>query len=207
MDLMAGIVGLFISFGILSFMLLLCVAAYALTCIGLMRMFQKAGVEGYKAWIPFYRSYVLCKITMGAGWYFLFSYIPAISILMRAVYAYEVMLSYGESFLYGILYFFFPTIAQLVAGFGGARYLGSQDLAGQVKDMFGGRNDYRDTQNGSGYGDSYRASDSKKADVKDAGCSDYTMSDAEEAPHGGQTAQKEDKTDSSSDADTSGTGV
>ena len=36
------------------------------------------------------------------------------------------------------MYFCFPTVAELVAGFGGARYRGSQDLEKQVRDMLDG---------------------------------------------------------------------
>ena len=175
MDFIAGIIGLFISFTVFSFGLMLCLAAYALTSIGLMRMSQKAGVEGYKAWIPFYRDYLLCRISMGAGWYFILGYIPVVSVLMRAVYAYEVMLSYGESFLYGILYFFFPVIGQLVAGFGGARYQGSQDLAQQVRDMFGGSSGYHAPG-------SYGKDRDQSSDY-----TSYTMSDADDGKEAGGT--------------------
>ena len=88
-----------------------------------------------------YRDYVLCQITMGAGWYFIFGLIPGVSVLMQAVYAYEVMLSYGQSVLFGVLYFFLPVIAELICGFGGSVYCGSQDLDRQIRDMFRGPSD------------------------------------------------------------------
>ena len=138
MDIIGALVSLIVTFSLLGFVILIIVGIYALTCIGRMRMFQKAGENGWKAWVPFYRDYVLCRITMGAGWYFIFGWIPVLSFFMNAIYALEVTLSYGQSVLYGVLYFFLPTIAELVAGFGGAQYIGSQDLERQVRDMFSG---------------------------------------------------------------------
>lgn len=121
--------GIVFSFGILL---------YALACIGRMRMFQKAGVQGWKAWIPFYSDYVLCAITMGRGWYFVFGWIPLLAPIMRAVYAVEVSLSYRQGVLFGVLYFFLPTVAELVAGFGSAPYVGTQDLEAQIRNLFHG---------------------------------------------------------------------
>ncbi len=141
MDLLSGIVAISLSLMMMGIVVAILAGWYVFTCIGRMRMFQKAGVEGWKAWIPLYRDYVLCQITMGAGWYFIFGLIPGVSVLMQAVYAYEVMLSYGQSVLFGVLYFFLPVIAELICGFGGSVYCGSQDLDRQIRDMFRGPSD------------------------------------------------------------------
>lgn len=138
MEFFFDVIGFFLWLSMMGVILLLAVGYYALTCLGRMQLFKKAGVEGYKAWIPFYRDYELCRITMGRGWYFVFGLIPFISLLMRGVYALEVMLSYGQNLLFGVLYLFFPTVAELVAGFGGARYRGAQDLEKQIRDMLDG---------------------------------------------------------------------
>lgn len=138
MEFFFDVIGFFLWLSMMGVILLLAVGYYALTCLGRMQLFKKAGVEGYKAWIPFYRDYELCRITMGRGWYFIFGFIPVISFFMRGVYALEVMLSYGQNLLFGVLYFCFPTVAELVAGFGGARYRGSQDLEKQIRDMLDG---------------------------------------------------------------------
>lgn len=134
MDLFGMIAGLIWMGIVFSFAVLV----YALSCLGRMRMFQKAGVPGWKAWIPLYSDYVLCAITMGRGWYFVFGLIPLLMPIMRAVYALEVTLSYGQGVLFGVLYFFLPQVAELVAGFGGARYCGSQDLERQLRSLVNG---------------------------------------------------------------------
>ncbi len=136
MELIAELLKIMFILIMLGTLLLIAVGYYALTCIGRMKMFRKAGTEAWKAWVPFYRDYVLCELCMGKGWYFVFGLIPVLSIFMRAVYALEVTLSYGQNMLFGILYYFFPVIAELIAGFGGCSYKGSQDLEEQVKRMF-----------------------------------------------------------------------
>lgn len=123
----------FVAMTFISIVILILLAC----CIGRMRMFQKAGVAGWKAWIPFYRDYVLCEITMGKGWYFLFGLIPLLYPVMRVIYAIEVTLCYGKEVLFGVLYFFFPWLCELVIGLGGSQYLGSMDLEEQVRGLFG----------------------------------------------------------------------
>ena len=123
-----------------SFLFSFALVFYAFCCIGRMRMFQKAGVPGWKAWVPVYSDYVLCKITMGRGWYFLFGLIPVLVPVMRIVYAIEVTLSYGQSVLFGVLYVFLPNVAELILGFGDASYCGSQDLDRQVRTFLNGGN-------------------------------------------------------------------
>ena len=114
-------------------------------CFGRMRMFQKAGVAAWKAWVPFYRDYVLCEITMGKGWYFVFGLVPFLVPVMNIVYAVEVTQSFGRKLSYGILYFFFPWLCELIIGCGSAQYLGSMDLEAQVKSILGTpKKQYRD---------------------------------------------------------------
>lgn len=52
-----------------------------LQIIGLWNIFKKAGTSGWKALIPFYNMYTLCKIVWGNGWYFLLSFVPVGNII------------------------------------------------------------------------------------------------------------------------------
>ena len=123
---------LFFSMMLFSFAILFLIAC----CIGRMRMFQKAGVEGWKAFIPFYRDYVLCQITMGKGWYFLLGFIPILYPVMKVLYAIEICLCFGQEMLFGVVYFFFPWLCELIIGFGRAEYLGSENLDMQIRNIF-----------------------------------------------------------------------
>ena len=126
--------GMMMFFTAIGFLILI----YAVFCLGRMRMFQKAGVAGWKAWIPLYRDYVLCQITMGKGWYFVLGLIPPLYPVMQVLYALEICLSYKMEILFGVLYFFLPWLAELIVGFGKYEYQGSQDLDQQIRNIFGG---------------------------------------------------------------------
>ncbi|MDO4439357.1 MAG: DUF5684 domain-containing protein [Eubacteriales bacterium] len=109
-----------------------------LSCVARMEMFRKAGVAGYKAWIPFYRDYVLCQISMGNGWFFLLGIFPFTIPVLRVLLAIEVTAVYGGGVLQAILYFFFSTIMEFVYGFGSATYRGPKNIVNQIKGIFAG---------------------------------------------------------------------
>ncbi len=132
---MSEMVHIWITMFLAGFGLLFAIAIYAFTCIGRMKMFEKAGYDGWKAWIPVYRDYCLCEITMGKGWYCFFGLIPFLVPVMKVLYSIEVSLSYGAGPVFAILYFFLPFIAELVLGFGDSTYLGAQDPEGQVRSI------------------------------------------------------------------------
>ncbi|MDO4265112.1 MAG: DUF5684 domain-containing protein [Eubacteriales bacterium] len=148
---MAGVlVSMFFSMMVFSFFILVVIAC----CLGRMRIFQKAGVEAWKAFIPFYRDYELCRITMGKGWYFLLGLIPVLYPVMKVLYAIEICLCFGQEMLFGVAYFFFPWLCELIVGFGKAEYLGSQDLDRQLRNLFSAPKGPKDkgaqTYNGAG---------------------------------------------------------
>ena len=132
---MSEMVYIWIKMFLAGFGLLFAIAIYAFTCIGRMKMFEKAGCEGWKAWIPVYRDYCLCEITMGKGWYCFFGLIPFLVPVMKVLYSIEVSLSYDAGPVFAVLYFFLPCIAELVLGFGSYSYLGALDPEGQVRSI------------------------------------------------------------------------
>ncbi len=124
-------------------LVLIGIALKILQCAGRMRMFEKAGEEGWKAWIPLYSDFTLCRLTMGNGWYFAAGLISCAGIagwvfgrFMQAVYAVEVALSYKKEIWAGVLYFFCPWICEMVLGFGDSVYLGGNSFDDQVKDLW-----------------------------------------------------------------------
>ena len=108
-------------------------------CLGRAAMFKKAGEEPWAAWVPFYSDYVMCRITMTHGYYFLFGYIPVIGWLANAAYAVETSLAFGQGYVFSVLYFFFPWICDMILGFGNAEYLGPRDPEDQLKSLFKGK--------------------------------------------------------------------
>ncbi len=99
--------------------------------VGMWKMFEKAGEDGWPALIPFYNAYKLCGITMGNPWYWLRLFVAIIPVVgwVAAFYFYYQMcraaaLAYGrpESWTWG--YFFLSPIFYCLTGFGDAEYYG-----------------------------------------------------------------------------------
>jgi signal peptidase I len=75
---------------ILIFLILFVVLPYA----GLWKMFQKAGVAGWKAIIPFLNAFVMIKLSGRPAWWFILLLIPGINILVGI----GIMLDFDRSF-------------------------------------------------------------------------------------------------------------
>lgn len=99
--------------------------------VGMWKMFEKAGEDGWPAIIPFYNAYKLCDLTMGDPWYwvrlFVFA-IPVVGWIAGLYFLYQMSrataLAYGkpESWTWG--FFFLAPIFYCIVGFGDAAYYG-----------------------------------------------------------------------------------
>lgn len=112
--------GLYVIF-VLAFIVILIAAQW--------KIFEKAGVEGWKALIPFYNSYCLCEIVFGNGIFFLGLMIPYVNIAFGIFLAYKLGKAYGKEtgFILGLI--FLPFIFLLILGFDDSEYLGPQELS------------------------------------------------------------------------------
>jgi signal peptidase I len=63
---------------------------------GLSKLFKKAGVEGWKAWIPIYNFYVLAKLLDKPWWWCLIMIVPGVNILMYGVYGFNVARAFNK---------------------------------------------------------------------------------------------------------------
>src|SRR5688500_19870234 len=64
--------------------------AYVITGLLLSRIFKKAGVEGWKAWVPVYNSWVLLELGGQKGYWAVLAYVPIVNIV-AAVFLYIAM--------------------------------------------------------------------------------------------------------------------
>ena len=88
------------------------------------RIFEKAGEAGWKSIIPFYNQYILFKIAMGSGWFFLLLLIPFVNIVMMIVLDVKLASAFGQGTGFAIGLIFLPNIFQLILGFGNYTYVG-----------------------------------------------------------------------------------
>lgn len=128
---------------------ILIIAWYVLVVAGLWKMFEKAHEAGWKAIIPFYNIYVLCKIAWKPSmfwWYFACQILSGllmfvgtnqvvvfmstafeiVAAIMVAVICYNISLAYGHGFGYFIGLYFLPFLFVLIIGFGGSKYVGNR---------------------------------------------------------------------------------
>lgn len=71
------------------------ILAYILSALGLMKMFEKAGVSSGLAWVPIYRFYLLVKISSSKIWPFIVYICGFVSYIV--FYAYSIYYSYSTS--------------------------------------------------------------------------------------------------------------
>ena len=111
---------------------LLMFAILVIVIISLWKIFEKAGVEGWKSLIPFYNMWVLAEIVGKPGWLGLlavaFAFIPTIGSLLSAIiffYLYYLLSkSFGKSALFALGLVFLGFIFFPILGFGDAVYQG-----------------------------------------------------------------------------------
>lgn len=87
-------------------------------------IFKKAGEEGWKAIIPFYNSYTLCKIVIGNGWPFLICFIPYVNIVFSIYITVMMCKAFGKSTLFKIGAVFLPIIFIPILAFNDDIYIG-----------------------------------------------------------------------------------
>lgn len=138
----AGVVGMLLTLAIIG-----SVFWFFISAIGYRKMFMKAGEDGWKAFIPYYKSFICFKIswTNKIFWPFLISlllvhFLPntgellmillnVAAIIVNFVLGIKldirVAKAFGKTTGWGVLLFFFPFIVSLILGYGKAEYLGN----------------------------------------------------------------------------------
>lgn len=66
------------------------------------KVFKKARYAGWKALVPIYNLYVLSKIAIGNGWYFILLFIPLINIFAYIYINIKLAKCFGKSILFSI---------------------------------------------------------------------------------------------------------
>lgn len=87
-------------------------------------IFKKAGEEGWKAIVPFYNSYTLCKITTGNGWIFILGFIPYVNIVFSIYITVMICKVFGKSTLFKIGAVILPVIFIPILAFNNDVYIG-----------------------------------------------------------------------------------
>lgn len=136
----AGILGT----AYINLVLFLCLAYYVLYAYGAYKMFTKAGVTGWYAFIPFVNEYELYKLAWGTTPFFIYfiagfagSYLgdnhkglstslSFVTFALDLVMTNKLAKAYGKGTGFGLGLFFFKPIFIILLGVGNDQYLGPQ---------------------------------------------------------------------------------
>ena len=92
--------------------------------IAMWKIFEKAGVEGWKAVIPFYDVYVAYKIAWGSGWICLLLVVPVVGFVTAIITSYKMAKAFGHGIGYTLGLIVLPFVFAPVLGFGKDEYVG-----------------------------------------------------------------------------------
>ncbi|MBE6157258.1 MAG: zinc ribbon domain-containing protein [Firmicutes bacterium] len=146
-DTAGGIIGLI--FGVLAFMIIIALILAVLQIIGQWKMFKKANEEGWKALIPIYNTYTLCKIIGVNPWWILVVFLSsflgvipvigtlltyAVTIYFTVIVAGSVAKSYGKDTGWAVGYALLCPFFSFALGVGSSEYQGAKPMNDPVMD-------------------------------------------------------------------------
>lgn len=111
---------------VLFFVYFIVIAAiYVIHAFLLSRIFKKAGVKQWIAWVPFYNSWKLLELGGQQGFWAVLAIIPLVNII-SAVFMYIAMyrigLKFGKSEAWVVLAIFLPTIWMAILAFDSSKW-------------------------------------------------------------------------------------
>lgn len=121
------------TFLVVLFVVLLPLIIFSIVC--LWKVFEKAGVEGWKSIIPVYNFWVLCEIAGKPGWWSLVVLLGAIPLVnfvawiailvVQIIVSIELSKRFGKDSAFAILLILLPVVGYAILAFGKATYKGS----------------------------------------------------------------------------------
>ena len=122
----AGILAAMAMFWSMYYIVVLAVAIISI--ISMWKIFVKAGEEGWKAIIPFYNMYTLCKISGTPTWVFILACIPCLwffSLLLFNIFtAVKLTKSFGKDGGFAVGLILLSSIFYPILAFGKSEYVG-----------------------------------------------------------------------------------
>src|SRR5690349_20513957 len=99
--------------GIIIFALIGALIGYVINSFLLGRIFKKAGVEQWKAWVPIYNAWVMFELGGQKGWMALLLLVPVVNIVAVIFYyiaSYHIGLKLGKEGVFVLLAIFLPIV-------------------------------------------------------------------------------------------------
>lgn len=99
--------------GLVPLMIIVGIITYIVSSIFLSKIFKKAGVESWIAWVPVYNSWKFLEIGGQQGFWAILSIIPiaqVVSVVFMCISAYHIGLKLSKDGAFVALYVFLPLI-------------------------------------------------------------------------------------------------
>lgn len=99
--------------GLILFCLITIAVIYVVMSFMLSRIFKKAGVAGWKAWVPVYNTWITLELGGQKGWWALVLLIPVVSIVAVVflyIAMYEIGLKFGKDGYFVLWAIFLPIV-------------------------------------------------------------------------------------------------
>jgi hypothetical protein len=129
----AAVAGALIFVFVLGFLAI--VVTYVITAILLSRIFKKAGVEGWKAWVPVYNSWTLLELGDQKGFWAIIALIPVVSIvaaIFMIIAMYHIGIKLGKDGVFVLLAIFLPLVWFIWLAVDNSTWKGSPKTARKV---------------------------------------------------------------------------
>lgn len=94
--------------------------------VALMRVFSKAGRQGWAVLIPVYNLLVALKIAGKPIWWALLFLIPGVNLVVHALVGVALARKFGKGALFGLGIAFLPFVFLPILGFGASTYSASR---------------------------------------------------------------------------------
>lgn len=111
--------------------LIFAVVAYVLYAYFLSRIFKKAGVEQWKAWVPVYNNWVTLELGGQQGFWSVLAFIPFVNIVAAVfmyISMYEIGLKLQKSGAFVLLAIFLPFVWLIWLAFDSSKWQGKKPV-------------------------------------------------------------------------------
>lgn len=104
--------------GMLIFFIILAIVLYVVVCIPLMKLFDRAYVEKWKAWVPIVNTWTMLQLGGLPGWLSLLVFIPIVGTfagyVVTALANFKFSKAYGKDTTFCVLSIFFGLITNWI---------------------------------------------------------------------------------------------
>lgn len=106
--------------------LILSLIMILLTLIASWKLFEKAGLPGWKGLIPIYNTYCLYQMAFGKGkgWYIICLLVPCVNAILSIVYSVKLAKVFNKGIGYALGLLLLNPLFMMILAFGDAEYVG-----------------------------------------------------------------------------------